>query len=39
MYEQRKNDIDKAQGQILYKLAVTLGCSIEDLLEMPMVEK
>ncbi len=39
MYEQRKNDIDKAQGQILYKLAVTLGCSIEDLLEMPMLEK
>lgn len=39
MYEQRKNDIDKAQGQILYKLAITLGCDIEDLLEMPMVEK
>lgn len=39
MYEQRKNDIDKAQGQILYKLAVTLGCSIEDLLEFPMQEK
>lgn len=39
MYEQKKNDIDKAQGQILYKLAVTLGCSIEDLLELPMKEK
>lgn len=35
MYEQRKNDIDKAQGQTLYKLAATLGCTIEDLLESP----
>ena len=35
MYEQQKNDIDKAQGQILYKLAATLGCDIEDLLERP----
>lgn len=35
MYEQRNNDIDKAQGQTLYKLSVALGCSIEDLLETP----
>lgn len=36
MYEQRNNDIDKAQGHTLYKLAIALGCSIEDLLEKPM---
>lgn len=36
MYEQRNNDIDKAQGHTLYKLSVVLGCSIEDLLERPM---
>ena len=36
MYEQRVNDIDKAQGQILYKLSRVLGCNIEDLLEHPM---
>ena len=35
MYEQRKNDIDKAQGQTLYKLSVVLCCEIEDLLEQP----
>ena len=35
MYEQRNNDIDKAQGQALYKLSAVLGCSIEDLLEKP----
>ena len=35
MYEQRGNDIDKAQGQALYKLSVILGCQIEDLLENP----
>ena len=35
MYEQRGNDIDKAQGQTLYKLSVVLGCQIEDLLETP----
>ena len=35
MYEQRGNDIDKAQGQTLYKLSVVLGCQIEDLLENP----
>lgn len=37
MYEQRGNDIDKAQAQILYKLSRVLGCSIEDLLENPMM--
>ncbi len=35
LYEQRINDIDKAQGQTLYKLSLTLGCLIEDLLENP----
>lgn len=35
MYEQRKNNIDKAEGQTLYKLSTTLGCQIEDLLEQP----
>lgn len=33
MYEQRKNDINKAQGETLYKLAKVLGCNIEDLLD------
>lgn len=36
MYEQRVNDIDKAQGHTLFKLARVLGCSIEDLLEYPL---
>ena len=36
MYEQRGNNIDKAQAQILYKLSRILGCDIEDLLENPM---
>ena len=35
MYEQRQNDIDKAQGHTLYKLSVALGCDIGDLLERP----
>lgn len=35
MYEQRINDIDKAQGRTLYRLARVLGCSIDDLLESP----
>lgn len=35
MYEQRQNDIDKAQGHTLYKLSVALGCDIEALLERP----
>lgn len=33
MYEQRRNDINKAQVDTVYKLARTLGCKIEDLLE------
>lgn len=37
MYEQRKNDIDKAQAQTLYKLSRVLGCNVEDLLEDPSV--
>ena len=35
MYEQRVNNIDKAQAHILYKLSLVLGCDIEDLLENP----
>lgn len=35
LYEQRVNDIDKAQAQTLYKLSRILGCDIEDLLERP----
>ncbi|MGN0459550.1 MAG: helix-turn-helix domain-containing protein [Ruminococcus sp.] len=37
MYEQRNNDIDKAQAKTLYKLSLALGCSIEDLLEKPNI--
>ena len=33
MYEQRRNDINKAQADILFRLAKTLGCNIEDLFE------
>lgn len=36
MYEQKVNDIDKAQGQTLYKLSRVLGCTVEELLENPM---
>lgn len=36
MYEQRVNDIDKAQAQTVYKLARVIGCNVEDLLENPM---
>ena len=36
-YEQRTNDIDKAQAHTLYKLSRVLGCNIEDLLENPMM--
>ena len=36
MYEQKVNDIDKAQVHALYKLSRVLGCEIEDLLENPM---
>ena len=37
MYEQRKNDIDKAQANYLFRISKILGCSIEDLLEHPTV--
>ena len=33
MYEQRKNDINKAQVDILLRISKTLGCFIENLLE------
>ena len=36
MYEQRVNDIDKAQAQTIYKLSRVIGCTMEDLLEKPM---
>lgn len=36
MYEQRVNDIDKAQAQTVYKLSRVIGCTVEDLLEKPM---
>ena len=36
MYEQRVNDIDKAQAQTIYKLSRAIGCVMEDLLERPM---
>lgn len=38
LYEQKVNDIDKAQAQTLYKLARVLGCNMEDLLEKPEEE-
>lgn len=33
MYEQRKNNINKAQGDILFRLSKVLGCNITDLFE------
>lgn len=33
MYEQRNKDINRASGETLYRLARTLGCSMERLLE------
>lgn len=33
-YEQRHNDINKAQSDILFRLSKTLGCNVEDLFEM-----
>ena len=33
LYEQRQNDINKAQVNVVLNLAKALGCSIEDLLE------
>ena len=35
MYEQKANDIDKAQARTVYKLSRILGCTVEDLLENP----
>ena len=37
LYEQRVNDINKAQGITLYRLAHVLGCRMESLLENPTV--
>ena len=37
LYEQRVNDIGKAQAITLYRLAHVLGCSMENLLENPTV--
>ena len=39
LYEQRVNDIDKGQGQTLYKIAKALHVSIEDILEEPGIDK
>ncbi len=33
MYEQRNKDINKANADALFRLAKTLGCQMEDLLE------
>ena len=33
MYEQRNKDINKASAETIYRLARSLGCSMEDLLE------
>ncbi len=33
LYEQRQNDISKAQVHVVIKLAKALGCEVEDLLE------
>lgn len=35
MYEQKVNDIDKAQAGTVYRLSRVLGCMLEDLLENP----
>lgn len=35
MYEQKVNDIDKAQVGTIYKLSGVLGCMVEDLLKNP----
>jgi len=36
MYEQKINDIDKAQAGTVYKLSRVLGCTVEELLEDPV---
>lgn len=38
LYEQRQNDINKAQVHVVVNLAKALGCDIEDLLEHDMEE-
>ena len=38
LYEQRVNDIDKAQVHTVYKLARAIGCTVEDILEQPMTQ-
>lgn len=39
LYEQRVNDIDKAQARTVYRLASALACSVEDLLEEPSIDR
>lgn len=39
LYEQRQNDINKAQVKVVLKLAKTLGCDIEDILELDGVQR
>ena len=36
LYEQKVNDIDKAQVKTLYRLSIALNCHIEELLENPL---
>ena len=33
MYEQRNKDINKASADTIYRIANTLGCTMEDLIE------
>ena len=33
MYEQRNKDINKASAETLYRIAMALGCAMEDLIE------
>ena len=33
VYEQRREDINKAQSDSIFRLAKVLGCTMEDLLE------
>lgn len=33
MYEQQRKDINKAQSESIHRLAKSLGCKMEDLLE------
>ena len=33
LYEQKQNDINKAQVNVVLSLAKVLGCDVEDLLE------